>query len=228
MCVWRHILLIVLQYSPQYTVTTTLLPLSLQSKASTTLLPLYLQYKAAAILLPLSLHYKAETTLLPLSLQHKAATTLLPLSLQYKAATTLLPYLCNIQPQLYNSIEPRLQFSICAINVFFVPKATFNMFILPPLQLVFSAVWRRYDPVLHHSTDYIFIYFGIIEPIVVSLKWSSVHVYVWGRKQCCKLHYCLWTETPIFYSLRKHTYSNILKILLPKKKKKKKEKKIFR
>ena len=45
--------------------------------------------------------------------------------------------------------------------------------------------------VLHYSTDYNFIFFGIIEPILVSLEWSCIHVYARGCKQCCKLHYCL-------------------------------------
>ena len=46
-------------------------------------------------------------------------------------------------------------------------------------------------PVPHYSANYIFISLGIIGPIVLYLKWSSVHVYARGRKQCCKLHYCL-------------------------------------
>ena len=46
--------------------------------------------------------------------------------------------------------------------------------------------------VFHQSADYIFISFGIIEPIVASLKRSSAHVNASGRKQFCKLHYCFW------------------------------------
>ena len=29
-------------------------------------------------------------------------------------------------------------------------------------------------------------------PLWYHWKWSSAHVYVRGRKQCCKLYYCLW------------------------------------
>ena len=47
-------------------------------------------------------------------------------------------------------------------------------------------------PVLHHCADYIFISFGIIGPLWYPWNWSSAHVYARGRKQCCKLHYCLW------------------------------------
>ena len=47
------------------------------------------------------------------------------------------------------------------------------------------------DPVLHHNADHIFISFGIIGPIVISLKMEFCYVFARGRRQCCKLHYCL-------------------------------------
>ena len=44
---------------------------------------------------------------------------------------------------------------------------------------------------------------GSLNPLWYLWKWSSAHVYATGSKQCCKLHFCLWslnkTETPIFY-----------------------------
>ena len=33
---------------------------------------------------------------------------------------------------------------------------------------------------------------GSLGPLWSLWKWSSAHVYARGRKQCCKLHYCLW------------------------------------
>ena len=37
-----------------------------------------------------------------------------------------------------------------------------------------------------------YYFFGIIGPLWNLWRWSSVQVYARGRKQCCKLHYCLW------------------------------------
>ena len=45
---------------------------------------------------------------------------------------------------------------------------------------------------LYHSADYISFPLGSLGPLWNLWKWSSAHVYARGRKQCCKLHYCLW------------------------------------
>ena len=47
-------------------------------------------------------------------------------------------------------------------------------------------------PILYHSADYISFPLGSLGPLWYIWKWSSAHVYARGRKQCCKLHYCLW------------------------------------
>ena len=47
-------------------------------------------------------------------------------------------------------------------------------------------------PVHHHSADYISFPLGSLGPLWYIWKWSSAHVYSRGRKQCCKLYYCLW------------------------------------
>ena len=47
-------------------------------------------------------------------------------------------------------------------------------------------------PVLYHSADYISFPLGSLDPLWYIWRWSSAHVYTRGRKQCCKLHYCLW------------------------------------
>ena len=60
------------------------------------------------------------------------------------------------------------------------------------LQLLFvpcGAVERL--PVLHHSADYITLPLRSLGPSWYLWKWG--YVYARGcRKQCCKLHYCLW------------------------------------
>ena len=42
------------------------------------------------------------------------------------------------------------------------------------------------------SADYISFPLGALGPLWFIWKRSSAHVYVRGRNQCCKLHYCLW------------------------------------
>ena len=44
----------------------------------------------------------------------------------------------------------------------------------------------------YHSADYISFPLGSLGPLWYIRRWSSAHVYARGRKQCCKLHYCLW------------------------------------
>ena len=60
----------------------------------------------------------------------------------------------------------------------------------------------KHLPVHHHSAYHISFPLGSLGPLWYIWKWSSAHVYARGRKQCCKLHYCLWslnkTETPFF------------------------------
>ena len=64
---------------------------------------------------------------------------------------------------------------------------------------IFAAI-KDYTPeslvaiyiiVHHHSADYISFPLGSLGPLWYIWKWSSAHVYARGRKQCCKLHYCL-------------------------------------
>ena len=44
----------------------------------------------------------------------------------------------------------------------------------------------------YHSADYISFPLGSLGPLWYIWKWSSAHIYARGRKQCWKLHYCLW------------------------------------
>ena len=46
--------------------------------------------------------------------------------------------------------------------------------------------------ILYHSADYISFPLGSLGPLWNFWIWCSAHVYARGRKQCCKLHYCLW------------------------------------
>ena len=80
-------------------------------------------------------------------------------------------------------------------HVFVMQRQTFRFFYFTSLQLVecrVAAVKRL--PVLHHSADYIFISFGIIEPILVALKFKHrlSRCSVMGRIQPRKTHSCIW------------------------------------
>ena len=52
-----------------------------------------------------------------------------------------------------------------------------------------AAVQRL--PVLHHSADYILITFGIIEPILLTLKIEYRLICALGRMQPCRIHCCI-------------------------------------
>ena len=60
------------------------------------------------------------------------------------------------------------------------PKGSLFDFYFTSLQLVLSAVKRL--PVLHHSANYISIAFGIIEPILFTLKieYCLSRCWAWG------------------------------------------------
>ena len=47
-------------------------------------------------------------------------------------------------------------------------------------------------PVHHHSANFISFSLESLGPLWYIWKRSSAHVYARGRKQFCKLHYCLW------------------------------------
>ena len=57
----------------------------------------------------------------------------------------------------------------------------------------FISFYRRpLSRKMEHRAKHIFISFGITGILWYLWKWSSTHVYARGRKQYCKLHYCLW------------------------------------
>ena len=58
--------------------------------------------------------------------------------------------------------------------------------------LVLDSILSSTLQIGHRNADYISFPLGSLGPLWDLWKWNSAHVYARGRKQCCKLHYCLW------------------------------------
>ena len=89
------------------------------------------------------------------------------------------------------SLKTRFPFSVC--NVLFVPKGNpIDLFYFTAAGVI--VVWRPKNVSMYFTIVQIIFSFplGSMGPLWYLWRWSSAHVYASGRKQCCKLHYCLW------------------------------------
>ena len=78
-------------------------------------------------------------------------------------------------------------------SVFFVSKGNlFDVYFTTLHQVLMSCGGYKTSPVLYHTADYILFPLGSLGPLWYLWKWRSARVNARGRKQCCKLHYCLW------------------------------------
>ena len=98
---------------------------------------------------------------------------------------------CKLRYCLWRvSIKPGLPFSNPYCILCFQRQSFWRLFYYTVAGVSVAASERL---LVHHQCRLYFISFGIIGPMVVYLK--IAHVYARGRKQCCKLHYCLWRDS---------------------------------
>ena len=112
------------------------------------------------------------------------------------------PYHCTwsiVIPRFYQILLHVVEYDIGPGNLNTDCRMTVNMQRKILISSGISAVWYAAGvaaverlPVLYHSVDYISFPLGSLGPLWYIWKWSSAHVYARGRKQCCKLHFCLW------------------------------------
>ena len=102
--------------------------------------------------------------------------------LKFMLSTISFSFRCKIYPQKFgramrspvfpvvaNCIQPSIRFSFFGVTFCF-QKQPFR-FLFTSLQLLLSAMWRSLNvPILHHSGNYISIFVGITEHILITSK----------------------------------------------------------